>query len=193
MHPYDILMLIVLLGTTVFGAWKGMAWQLASLASVAVSCFVALRFHPLVAPYIGTEEPWNRFLAMLMLYLITSLAVWILFRVVAKMIDRVKLKEFDRQLGALFGAAKGVLLCVTITFFVVTLSTAGRDAVLASKSGVYIAKLIDSAHPVMPDEVHETIGPYLHELNRKLDPNESDEPSPLDDIERLLDEHGTSV
>jgi membrane protein required for colicin V production len=188
MHPYDILMLIVLLGTTVFGAWKGMAWQIASLASVAVSCFVALRFHPVAAPYISTEEPWNRYLAMLVLYLGTSLVVWILFRVVAGMIDRVKLKEFDRQLGAMFGAVKGILLCVTITFFVVTLSSSGRDAVLSSKSGIYIARLLDKAHPVLPEGVHETLGPYLHELNRQLDPEESSEPAPLDDIEKLLDE-----
>ena len=36
-HPYDVLMRAVLVGTTIFGAWKGMAWQLASLASVVVS------------------------------------------------------------------------------------------------------------------------------------------------------------
>ncbi|MCA9101571.1 MAG: CvpA family protein [Pirellulales bacterium] len=191
MHPYDIFMLIVLIGTTVFGAWKGMAWQLASLASVAVSCFVALRFHSELAPRISAEAPWNRFLAMLILYIGTSIAVWLLFRIVARLIDRVKLKEFDRQLGAMFGAAKGVLLCITITFFVVTLSSAGRNAVLESKSGVYIARLIDKANPVLPDEVHQTLGPYLDELNRKLDPNESndtDGPSPLEDVERMLDE-----
>ena len=35
-------------------------------------------------------------------------------------IDRVKLNEFDRQMGALVGFAKGVLLCIAITFFAVT-------------------------------------------------------------------------
>ena len=37
-------------------------------------------------------------------------------------IDRLKLKEFDRQIGAIFGLAKGVLWCAVITFFTVTLS-----------------------------------------------------------------------
>jgi hypothetical protein len=54
---------------------------------------------------------------MLALYLATSLAVWLLFRLVAGIIDKVKLKDFDRQVGALIGVAKGVLLCLVITFF----------------------------------------------------------------------------
>ena len=33
-QPYDFVMLAVLVGTTLFGLWKGMAWQMASLASV---------------------------------------------------------------------------------------------------------------------------------------------------------------
>ncbi len=44
---------------------------------------------------------------MLVLYILTSLAIWLLFRMVSGIIDRVKLKEFDRQMGALFGLAKG--------------------------------------------------------------------------------------
>ena len=45
MELYDIFMIVVLVAATVFGAWKGMAWQLASLASMFVSYFAApLRF-----------------------------------------------------------------------------------------------------------------------------------------------------
>ena len=43
------------------------------------------------------------------------------FRLVSRLIDRVKLKDFDRQFGALLGLAKGSLLCMLITFFSVTL------------------------------------------------------------------------
>ena len=89
MQPYDLVMLAILLGATAFGAWKGMAWQIASLASLVVSYFVALRFSESLAPYISSEVPWNKFLAMLLLYLGTSLAIWIAFRYVSTAIDRV--------------------------------------------------------------------------------------------------------
>ncbi|NIL97244.1 MAG: CvpA family protein, partial [Planctomycetales bacterium] len=94
---------VVIVLTTVFGAWKGMAWQLAALASLVVSFIVAARCSGPLAPYFSVQAPWNRFLAMLVLYMITSLGIWLLFRLVAGVIDRVRLKEFDRQVGAMFG------------------------------------------------------------------------------------------
>lgn len=171
MHPYDIAMIVVLIGATLFGAWKGMAWQLASLASLVVSYFVALRFSDQLAPFISAQVPWNRFLAMLVLYLSTSAAIWIGFRLISGIIDRIRLREFDRQLGGLFGAAKGVLLCVAITFFAVTLSEQARVQVLQSRSGYYISRLIHEATPIMPEEVHQVLGPYLDQLQNRLDPN----------------------
>ncbi len=50
MDWYDILMIAVLAGATLLRAWKGMAWQLASLASLVLSYFLALRFSTQLAP-----------------------------------------------------------------------------------------------------------------------------------------------
>lgn len=170
-QPYDILMLAILVLTTLFGAWKGMAWQFASVASFVLSFLVASRCSGLLAPYLSDSAPWNRVLAMLILFVATSAAVWIVFRLVAGLIDKVRLKGFDRQLGALLGVVKGALLCLVITFFAVTLSEAARQKVLLSRSGYYIAKLIDQAGPVLPEEVQGVLGRYIEELDRKLDPN----------------------
>ena len=170
MEPYDILMLVVLAGATVFGAWKGMAWQLASLSSLVVSYLAALRFSADLAPYFGPQPPLNRFVAMLVIYGVTSLAIWLVFRVVSSWIDRCRLKEFDRHIGGVFGAAKGVLLCIGITFFAVTLSDAARETVLHSRSGCYIALFLDQADTLMPHELHEVLDPYLDRLEHELEP-----------------------
>jgi len=178
LQAYDVFMLAVLVLATLFGLWKGMAWQLASLGSVVASLIVALRFGGAVAPYLSATAPWNRFLAMLILYLLTSLAVWLGFRLVAGALDRVKLQEFDRQVGALFGLAKGVLLCLVITFFAVTLSESTRQIVLKTYSGRYIALLIKKGAPVLPEEIRPVLGKYIDEFDRKLDPNTPpDEPA----------------
>jgi membrane protein required for colicin V production len=184
MQPYDFLMLAVLVLCTVFGAWKGMAWQLAALASVVVSGMVAIHGSRPLAPYLKMDAPWDRCVAMLVLYLLTSAAIWLLFRFVAGIIDRVRLKEFDRQAGALFGAAKGILWCLVITFFVVTLSESARQSVLHSRSGYYTTVLIRRAKPVLPEEVRDLLGGYIDELDRRLDPEgpatPADEPDMVD-------------
>ena len=169
MQPYDILMLIVLAAAVAWGAWKGLAWQIASLASIALSYFVALRFRGQLASVITASPPWNVFLSMLILFLGTGLVVWVGFNLVSELIERVKLKEFDRQLGALFGAAKGVLLCVLITLFsVALLSDSQRQAICNSRSGYYIALLLDRADMVIPHELHQVLDPYLNELDRNV-------------------------
>ena len=177
MQPYDLAMIAVLIGATLFGFFKGMAWQVASLASLVASYFVALRLSPLVAPHLSQPEPINRFIAMLLIYLLTSLTIWLVFRKVSLAIERVQLKEFDRQVGGLFGAAKGVLFCVAITFFAVSLSAKGRETVLASRSGYYIARLLQQADPVMPKELHAVLDPYLRELEEQLNPVGSSGPA----------------
>ncbi len=171
MQTYDVIMLAVLIIATLFGMWKGMAWQLASLASLVLSYAVALRFSSRIAPWFGDQQPWNRFLAMLVLYIATSLVIWILFRLVADFIDRVKLKEFDRQLGAAFGLAKGVLLCIAITLFAVAmLPDVQKQSILTSRSGYYIGVLLDRTHAVMPEEIHDILHPYIHKIEERLDP-----------------------
>jgi membrane protein required for colicin V production len=163
-------MLFVLIAATVFGLWKGMVWQLASLASVFLSVLVAVRFSRGLAPHLSAQEPWNRFLAMFLLYVVTSALVWLAFRLVARLIDRVRLKDFDHQVGAVFGLAKGAVYCVVITFFAVTISEDTRQAVLRSRSGHYIAVLTRHAEPVLPKEVRDVVGKYIDELEQKLDP-----------------------
>jgi uncharacterized membrane protein required for colicin V production len=165
---------------------------MASLGSIVLSYLVALSFSEPLAPVFHTQAPWNRFLAMAVLYVLTSFLVWFAFRIVAGAIDRVKLREFDRQIGALFGAFKGVLLCVAITFFAVTLSTSARGSVLKSRSGVYIAQLLNKADAVMPKELHKVLDPYMDRLERGLDPNEPD-PATAEEGDRWRDTFSRQV
>lgn len=170
MQTYDMAMIGVLAVATLFGFLKGMARQIASLAAIVGSYLLALRFSPELAKHIAQTEPLNRFVAMLVIYLASSFAIWLVYRPVSQFIARVQLKEFDRQIGALFGAAKGLLLCMAVTFFAVSLSAKSRETVLASQSGYRLSRLMLEAGPLMPKELHATLGPYLNEFERKLAP-----------------------
>jgi len=168
MQTYDILILLVLVAATLFGFWKGMAWQIASIASLVA----ALKFADQLAPIISNQAPWNKFVAMLAIYIGTSFVIWTLFRLVSGVIDRVKLDGFDHQMGALIGFAKGVLLSIAITFFAVTILPQNqKDMIIASRTGEYIVRFLDKAHAVVPPEVHDVIHPYVEKIEKRLDPN----------------------
>jgi membrane protein required for colicin V production len=172
MQGYDFVMIGVLIGAVAWGAWKGFAWQVASTASMVLSYFVALNFRAPVAQMIKTDPPWNVFLAMLLLFLGTSLVVWLCFNLVSQAIERMKLKEFDRQVGALVGLAKGVILCVIITLFAMSLlDQTRRQAIINSRSGMYIAQLLAKADAIMPQELRTVLAPYVEGLENNLSTN----------------------
>ena len=58
MGIYDLLMLAVMVGCIMFGLWKGFAWQVASIAAIFVSYFVAMIFRGPLSGYISVSEPW---------------------------------------------------------------------------------------------------------------------------------------
>ena len=170
MQIYDIMMLVVLLFAIVMGYRRGLAWQVASLAAIVVSYFVAVNFRDVVSAKINAEQPWNTFLAMLILYVGTSFSIWLVFQLVKGIIDKAKLKEFDQQLGAIVGAVKGAALCIVITFFGVTLLGPDQtQAIVKSRSGYYISKFLDQASAIMPKELSQVLGPYLEKLDKGLE------------------------
>lgn len=176
MSIYDILMMTILCLTILFGLWKGLAWQLASLAAIIVSYIVAMQFRGELSGYIQADEPWNRFAAMFILYVGTWIAVWIVYGfLVRKTIDGLKLRWFDRPAGAVAGAAKGAVLCMVITIFSVALLGEGaRDAIMSSESGRYVTAAINRLDQWMPTEIHSYVDPYVNTFNHKMTEKDPD-------------------
>jgi membrane protein required for colicin V production len=171
LEGYDLVMLGILAGAALLGYFKGMVWQLAWIAGIVASSYVAFRFGAMLAPFFGTQAPWNRFAAMLAVYVGTSLAVWLVFRVISGAINAVHLSAFDHQLGLLLGLAKGVLICVVVTFFSVTLAPAYRHQIVASRSGRLVAELIVRADTYLPKEIHDTVDPFVKQFEKQFEPS----------------------
>lgn len=178
MGAYDIFMLLIIVFAVLFGALKGLAWQIASLSAIFVSYIVALNFHEMLAGHIDADAPWNKYIAMFVLYMGTSLVIWILFAVVRRVIEQIELKDFDRHAGAVVGAINGAILCLLITLFAVTLPVLGDDqktSICQSQSGYLIAKAINHLEVGLPKDVNQVVSPYLDGLKTRLDEHHSTE------------------
>ena len=91
-------------------------------------------------------------------------------------IDRFKLREFDRQIGAMFGLAKGALYCILITLFAVTLFGENvREKIVGSKSGNYIASVLARSESVIPPEIQEVVQPYLDRFEKRFNSDDAQE------------------
>lgn len=175
MQFYDLLMLAVMGGAIFFGFWKGFAWQVASLAAIFVSYFVARNFNEPVANMIGGDPGWNRFLAMFILFMGTSLLIWLGFGFVKNSIERMQLKGFDRQIGALLGAGKGVILCTLITLFSVSLlGESTCQSICTSRSGNYIARVLGELGGLVPEEIGKYINPYIDKFQTEMEEHKNE-------------------
>lgn len=161
MQIFDTIVLLIVLIAAFYGWRKGLATQIASIASLGVSFFVARNFHGSLAEISGLDL----IAAMLILFLASSVVIWLIFRQVKDAIETMKLGEFDHQMGAFFGAGKGFIIASLLTMFTMGLPFVGesvKQSVVGSRSGHWIAGFLYKAHSIMPQRVHDLVGPYLN-------------------------------
>lgn len=165
MTIFDGVILVILIAAIVQGHWKGMAWQLAPIVSLIAGYIVAFPLAEQLAPWFGDKAPMNYILALLVLYLSTSLGVYLLARSLKEYIVKFKLEEYDKHLGAVLGGIKGLLFCLAIIFFSVAISASAREHIIQTHTGYASAILIDALHPVIPDGIHDPLEEYIHALD----------------------------
>lgn len=165
---FDFIVIGILAVMTIRGGLKGFVSQVASLVALVAGWIVAARCASLLAPVIPLEEPWNRYAAMLVLFLAVWIGVWLVRRSIVSALKSLNMKEFDRQLGAMVGFLKGLMVCMILTFFGVSLSEQTRHYVLSSKSGHYIAMAINKTGALIPADVCRRLHEQIEKFRVKV-------------------------
>jgi uncharacterized membrane protein required for colicin V production len=187
MTIYDALMLLIVIVALVQGAWRGMVWQLAPIASLILGYIVAYPMSITAAQYFG-RPPLNRLWAMLAIYAVVSMGVYLFIRSLRESLEKMKLVEFDRHLGGLLGAVKGVLFTVALTIGLITISDDARDIILKSESVTIAARIMNTISPILPEQLNALVSPYVKNLNDQL-PEIADHPTfeiPLPSLPNVL-------
>lgn len=175
----DLLVVGIVVGASLLGARKGLAWQLAGILSLVVGFVVALPLSGPAAHFFGKTAPLNRFIAVAVIYAAVSLAIYLAAFFYRKAIQKWKLDNWDRHLGIFLGGVKGGLLCLSLTFFAITLFAGLREPILTTRSGKAMAYTMNALHPLWPPGTHAIIHPYIHHLEEpEEEPGEAKPPSP---------------
>ena len=162
----DIAVVLAILLAAYRGARRGAAWQIAPIAALVLGYVGACEFAPQLAPHLGSSEPFSHVLAMLLIYLAVSFAVYMLASSVRQTIEKFKLDEYDRHLGSILGAAKGALFLLLAIVFSVGLSPQAARLVQSSHSGCAAAWVIEHATPLLPPKMLAAVDPYVQSLHR---------------------------
>lgn len=189
---YDAAMAGVVVAGMVWGAWKGVTWQLASLASLILGYMVSYQLSPQLAPHFPGSPVVSRALAMIAVYAAVSGGVFLVAWAFRAILKRMKFEAFDRHLGMLLGGMEGAFLGMVVTFFVVSLAPSTRDPIFSSPSGKLVGGLMNAVGPVLPSEAREALTPFIAQAKQAITTGEKVLPLlPLTDpqIQRTSEAH----
>lgn len=124
MPPWlDLGLIAVVLISAFLAMLRGFTREVLAIASWGAAAVAAFYFHPAVVPYIKTyvkadlNENVLRGLAAAAVFIVTLIIVSIITVKLSDVILDSKVGALDRSLGFLFGAARGLLLCVIAFVF----------------------------------------------------------------------------
>ena len=140
MSFYDIVILVVLFGRYVLWLHKGtgLANRIRRCSRRQLHCR-GPGFAVKSAQYVQANPPFNNIAAMLIIFVASSLFIWLAYAYINKSIEKAELDGFNRQIGALVGAVLGVLLIGVITMFSVSLlGPSAHDSIHRSRLGPYV-------------------------------------------------------
>ena len=160
MTTYDAVMVALILGGMVWGAIRGMTWQVASIASLVLAYVFSQQVSAYIVPYIPGDPLVKRAGSMLGAYVLMSAGVYFLAWTVRATLKKMKFEAYDRHLGMLLGGLEGSLLGLVGTMFVVSLAPGMREPIFSSATGRVVAHVMDSAGPALPAEVRDVITPF---------------------------------
>lgn len=152
----DLTLLALLLLSVLVGVWRGLVFELLSLAGWLVAYLAA----PHVAPWLQTFLPQQRLGASLSagLGLVLSFAlVLLLWGLAAKLLRALvhasPLSVLDRLAGAGFGAVRGLLLALFLVVLVQMTPAAQWPAWQESRLAPQLHQVLGTLRPLLPDAV----------------------------------------
>lgn len=117
MAALDWIFLVVLAASLLIGAWRGLVFELLSLAGWVVAFFAAQWFAADAGAWLPMEQAdavWRHAAGFVVVFIGAVFACSLVAWLVKKLVEAVGLRPADRALGALFGALRGMVLLLAV-------------------------------------------------------------------------------
>jgi membrane protein required for colicin V production len=114
---FDFSVLAILLVSLLLGLWRGLVYEVLSLAGWPVAFVLSRMYAGDIAPMMPLmQETMQLALAYAVVFVVALVAWGVLAWLLARLIKAVGLGWLDRSLGALFGALRGALVILALVW-----------------------------------------------------------------------------
>lgn len=153
----DWALLGVLFASMVVGLWRGLVYEVLSLAGWVAAFFLAQWLATDVVawvPFVQNAAPSVQYAVGYVLVFVGSLFVFALLSwLIKKLIESVGLRPVDRALGGAFGLARGVVLLLALTVVLQLTGLSQSDWWQSAKGPVWLDLTIQGLKPLMPESM----------------------------------------
>lgn len=117
MTGFDFAVIAILLVSLALGLWRGLVYEVLSLAGWPVAFVLSRLFADEIAPMMPLMQKEARIALAYAVVFIAALVAWsVLAWLVSKLVKAVGLGWVDRALGGMFGALRGVLVILALVW-----------------------------------------------------------------------------
>jgi membrane protein required for colicin V production len=159
----DWLLCAVLLFSMLLGAWRGLVYELMSLASWVVAFVLAQWLAEDVAQMLpvltGAADKVRYAAAFVLVFVATLFAAGLVSWLLKKLVESAGLRPVDRALGSVFGVARGVLLLLVATVVIQLLGMAEQPWWREAQGPVWLEIVLKGVQPVLPEALRAYLPP----------------------------------
>lgn len=117
MTGFDFAVMAILLVSLLLGLWRGLVYEVLSLAGWPIAFVLSRMYAGEIAPLMPLMQETARIALAYVAVFIAALIVWaVLVWLFAKLVKAIGLGWLDMALGGLFGALRGVLVILAMVW-----------------------------------------------------------------------------
>lgn len=147
MNFFDLCVLIILGFCLVRGGFKGLVREVSGIVGVVAGFYGAHTYYMRLTPYVESLIPSvqiQKLVCFFVLFCLILIAVGLLAFLIRKLLHIVFLGWVDRTFGAVFGAAKGVLIATVLFIMTASFVPDGITHMKDSRTAPYLSKVADA-------------------------------------------------
>ena len=152
----DIALLAVFGLSVLIGLWRGFVFEIVSLLGWLVAFVIANSAGPFLADILppGNEPQVRLWMAYVAVFVAILLTCSLLARMLRALVSATPLSFVDHLLGGVFGAARGVLVCVVVATLVMLSPYATSTTWKSSHGALWLGLALEGLKPVLPQSLN---------------------------------------
>lgn len=179
----DLAVIVVVVLSALLSMLRGFTREVLAIASWAAAAIAAYYLHPTALPYLRpyiTNDTIALAVAIGAVFLVTLIVVSLITVRISDAILDSKVGAVDRSLGFVFGAARGVLLCVIAFLFFNWLvpEKTQPEWARSAKTKPFLQSAGDQLMAMLPDDPLEALQQRVNRRLRDSEPPPEAEPAP---------------